>query len=67
MPKRIFSKVLQTAMDAQGVSWNALVERSGVSRATLARLLRENGGTRLDALEALAKALGLSPTEFWRD
>jgi hypothetical protein len=64
--ERRLAEVLRDEMAKQDLTWEALAARSGVSRATLARLLAENGaGSTLDTVEALASAVGVSPSAFW--
>lgn len=64
--ERRFSEVLKTEMARLNLTWEALAERSGVSRATIARILADNAeGQRIDTIEALAGALGIAPGKFW--
>lgn len=64
--KRCLAEVVAAEMKEQGLTWDALAERSGVSRATIARVVKGNGdGQRIDTIEALARSLGIHPGAFW--
>lgn len=63
---RVLTEVLEAEMGKSDMTWDVLSERSGVSRSTIARVLASNGdGQRIETLEALAVALGISPRRFW--
>jgi DNA-binding Xre family transcriptional regulator len=64
--KRRITEVVAEEMEKQDLTWDALVARSGVSRATIARIVSGNAdGQRIDTIEALAVALGVPPGKFW--
>jgi ribosome-binding protein aMBF1 (putative translation factor) len=63
--ERRFAEVLKREMARQNLTWEALAERSGVSRATIARILADNACGATDTVEALAGALGIAPGKFW--
>lgn len=63
--ERLFAGVLRSELEKQNLTWEALAERSGVSRATIARILSENACGATATVEALAGALGISPGKFW--
>lgn len=48
-----------------GMSLNALAHASGVCRATIHNIERGRGNPRLQTLALLARALCVSPVEFW--
>lgn len=54
---------IAVASQAVGLSYRALAKKAGISPRQLRRLLNEEGkrGSRLDTIEQLAKALGVSP------
>lgn len=62
----VLRDVIVDEMARQNLTWEALSERSGVSRATIARIISGNGaGQRIDTVEALARALCVAPGRFW--
>jgi transcriptional regulator with XRE-family HTH domain len=64
--ERVLSAVVAAEMKRQQLTWGALAERSGVSKATIARIVAGNGvGQRIDTIEAIAIALGIEPGKFW--
>lgn len=64
---RILKEVLSSEMAAQNLTWDALSKKSGVSRATIARILRGQADSqRLDIIEQLAHALNITPSKFWK-
>jgi hypothetical protein len=64
--QRVFADVIAEEMERQNLTWLEIVHRSGVSRSSLARLIANNGeAARLDTIEAVAKAIGISPARFW--
>jgi len=63
--ERRFAEVLKAEMVKQNLTWEALSERSGVSRATIARILADNACGATETVEALANALGIAPGRFW--
>lgn len=64
--ERKLREVVLSEMTAQNLTWDALSQRSGVSRATIARILRGSSDSqRLDTIESLARALNISPAKFW--
>lgn len=74
MPKSVFTDAyasfLNTLIEArkrQGVTQAVLAERLGKPQSFVAKV--EQGARRLDVVEfyALARALGLSPTEFYAE
>lgn len=65
--KRVIKDVIEQLMKDQNLTWESLAGRSGLSRATIARVLKDNGeGQRLDTIEAIATALGVVPSAFWQ-
>ena len=64
MPKSVTAasamRLLQAAMEAQGLSPLALAKLSGIPQATLRRLMRRAVTPTTDMLERLAQALGIS-------
>lgn len=65
--ERQFADVIREEMEKQNLTWDGLAERSGVNRSTIARLLRTNGERQwLETIEAIAMALGIPPSRFWK-
>lgn len=64
--ERVLRDVVVEEMQKQNLTWDKLAERSGVSRATIARIVTGNAdGQRIGTIEALARALNVSPARFW--
>lgn len=64
--RRCVSEVIRREMGRQQLTWDVLIERSGISRSSIARILKTNGERQwVETLESLAYALGLSPADFW--
>jgi len=65
--ENVTSLVVKERMAKLHLSWNQLAERSGLSRATIARVVRgEDDRVPSTTLEALAQAIGVTPSVFWR-
>lgn len=63
---RVMRAAVEAAMAEQQLTWDALAARAGLSRTTISRVIAHNGeGQRVCTVEAIAKALGLSPSAFW--
>ena len=55
-------------MSRLGLTYDTLAQRSGVSRSSLYRMLNASeNDTRVSTLEAVARALQISPREFWTE
>lgn len=52
--------------EARGLSLNQLAERSGVAKATLSKVERENTNPTLDTITAIGEALGVDPISLLR-
>jgi hypothetical protein len=64
--RRRFAAAIQEAMDEQNLTWDEVVRRTGVSRATLARGLRNQDKHWLvETIEAVSTGLGIPPEKFW--
>lgn len=63
----ILDEVIELRMEKLNLSWTTLSERSGLSRPTISRIARgETTRIPVPTLEALATALGVTPSRFWR-
>jgi hypothetical protein len=64
--KRRFAAVVREAMDEQNLSWDVVAQRTGVSKASLGRCLRNDDKHWLiETIEAFSRGLGIEPGRFW--
>jgi len=64
MPERTPGQRLREAREAAGLSRAQLAHQSGVAARTIARVELENRLPRVERLQALARALGVTTTEL---
>lgn len=62
----VLPEVLAQRMEKLNMSWNAVVEACGVSRPTVARIMRGETAVGSSTIQALAEGLGIDPGKFWR-
>lgn len=63
MPERTPGERLRAAREAAGLSRTQLSSRSGVAVRTIARVELENRMPRVERLQALARALGITTAD----